>query len=168
MNGEMVIVVDEKDKFIREEDKLKCHLGEGVLHRAFIVMVFSGDKILLTKRSNKKFLWPCYWDGSVASHVRNGESYEEAAKRRLKEEIGIDSKPWFLSKFKYKSKYKDVGVEYEICAVLKADLNSKLRINYDEISEYKFVNIKKVIRDVKLNPEIYCPWFVSALKKFNI
>lgn len=163
-----VLVVNEKDEFIREEDGLKCHLGEGVLHRAFDVIVLKDGKVLLTKRSDKKLLWPGYWDGSVASHVKRGESYEKAARRRLKEEIGIDSSPEFLFKFRYKSRYKNVGVEYEVCAILRANCNGKLKVNLDEISEYKFVDIDKVKEDVKINPGRYCPWFILALERINI
>lgn len=164
-----ILVVNEKDEVIGEEDKLKCHSGEGILHRAFDVMIFNGKKLLLTKRSNKKLLWPGCWDGSVASHVRKGESYESAAKRRLKEELGIDVVPSYLFKllfkFQYKSDYKDMGVEHEICAILKVDYNGQFEINPDEISEYKLVNIDHVKKDARKNPENYCPWFVMALEK---
>lgn len=162
---EKIIVVNENDEFIREEDKIKCHLGNGILHRAFDVIVFNGNKILLTKRSDSKMLWPGFWDGTVASHVRKGESYESAAKRRLKEEIGIDVEPNYLFKFEYKSKYKDVGTEYEVCAILKVNYNGQFNIDPNEISEYKFVEIEKLKEYVEKNPNIYCPWFLMALDK---
>lgn len=160
-----ILVVNEKDEVIGEEDKLKCHSGEGILHRAYAIMIFNGRKLLLTKRSNKKLLWPGFWDGSIASHVRNGETYESSAKRRLKEEIGIDANPEFLFKFQYRSEYQNIGVEHEICAVLKAEYNGQFEINPEEISEYKLVNIDNVKKKVKRNPEIYCPWFVDIINK---
>ena len=163
--NDKTLVVNEKDEVIGEEDKFKCHLGDGILHRAYLVIIFNGNKVLLTKRSDKKLLWPGFWDGSIASHVRNGESYEDSARRRMKEEIGIDVDPLYLFKFEYKSKYGNIGTEHEICAVLKVRYNGQLDINPNEISEYKFVKINELREDVKLNPEFYCPWFIIALNK---
>jgi isopentenyldiphosphate isomerase len=45
--------------------------------------------LLLTRRSDKKRLWPEFWDGSVASNVFIGEIYEHASMRRLREEIEL-------------------------------------------------------------------------------
>jgi hypothetical protein len=80
-----IIVVDEDDNVIGEEDKEKCHDGDGILHRAFLAMVFNrAGELLLTRRSMSKKLWPQYWDGTVASHTVRGEDYEQASRRRLK------------------------------------------------------------------------------------
>ena len=67
---EQIVIVDEHDRVLGEEDKEKCHDGEGILHRAFLAMVFNrAGELLLTRRSGRKRLWPGFWDGSVASHV---------------------------------------------------------------------------------------------------
>ena len=48
---EYVILVDENDNPIGKEDKVKCHLPNGKLHRAFTALIFNGEgKLLLTKR----------------------------------------------------------------------------------------------------------------------
>ena len=61
--GEYVILVDQNDNPIGKEDKEKCHLPNGKLHRAFTALIFNGDgKLLLTKRSEGKMLWPNDWD----------------------------------------------------------------------------------------------------------
>jgi len=53
--GEYVILVDENDNPIGKEDKVKCHLPNGKLHRAFTALIFNGDgKLLLTKRGDGK------------------------------------------------------------------------------------------------------------------
>ena len=47
---EYVILVDQNDNPIGKEDKVKCHLPNGKLHRAFSALVFNGEgKLLLTK-----------------------------------------------------------------------------------------------------------------------
>ena len=60
---EYVILVDQNDNPIGKEDKIKCHLPNGRLHRAFTALIFNGDgKLLLTKRGDGKMLWPNDWD----------------------------------------------------------------------------------------------------------
>ena len=73
---EYVILVDQNDNPIGKEEKVKCHLPNGKLHRAFSALIFNGEgKLLLTKRSESKMLWPNDWDGTVASHPREDETY---------------------------------------------------------------------------------------------
>jgi isopentenyl-diphosphate delta-isomerase len=56
---EKIVVVDENDRFLGLQDKLKCHLSKGILHRAFSVFVFNQKgQPLLQQRSKNKFLWP--------------------------------------------------------------------------------------------------------------
>ena len=52
---EYVILVDQNDNPIGKEDKVKCHLPNGKLHRAFTALIFNGEgKLLLTKKSKRK------------------------------------------------------------------------------------------------------------------
>ena len=111
---EYVILVDQDDNPIGKEDKVKCHLPNGKLHRAFTALIFNGDgKLLLTKRSESKMLWPNDWDGTVASHPKESETYVLSAERRMPEEIGIACKMNYVNKFEYHVPYKDIGFESE-------------------------------------------------------
>src|SRR5574340_1522629 len=116
---ELIVTVDELDNVIGTEDKEKCHDGEGILHRAFLAMVFDASgNLILAKRSEKKRLWPGFWDGTVASHLFSDEDYAGASKRRLLEELGLETNSVkYLFKFRYKVGYKNIGTEHEICAV---------------------------------------------------
>ncbi|MDA1125147.1 MAG: isopentenyl-diphosphate delta-isomerase, partial [Crenarchaeota archaeon] len=56
---EFVILVDGNDNPIGKEEKVKCHLPDGKLHRAFTALIFNKEgKLLLTKRNDSKMLWP--------------------------------------------------------------------------------------------------------------
>ena len=99
---EFVILVDENDNPIGKEEKVKCHLPNGKLHRAFTALIFNKEgKLLLTRRSDSKMLWPGEWDGTVASHPREGETYTSSAERRMPEEIGISCAMNYVNKFEY-------------------------------------------------------------------
>ncbi len=136
---EYVILVDGNDNPIGKEEKVKCHLPDGKLHRAFTALIYNKEgKLLLTRRSNSKMLWPDDWDGTVASHPRESESYVSSAERRMPEEIGITCEMNYVNKFEYHVPYKDIGSENE---VWPNELKTQLENNRD----------------------VYCPWMVVAL-----
>jgi isopentenyldiphosphate isomerase len=59
-------------------------------HRATFVIVRSRDgQILVHRRSDAKDLWPGRWDLAVGGVVTAGESYDDAARRELAEEVGV-------------------------------------------------------------------------------
>ena len=163
---EYVILVDQNDNPIGKEDKVKCHLPNGILRRAFTALIFNGEgKLLLTKRSDKKMLWPGYWDGTVASHPRESETYVSSAERRMPEEIGIVCKMNYMNKFEYHVPYKDVGSENEICGTLIGivdDFDETCLIK-DEISEIKWIDPDELKNELEQNMDVYCPWMVIAL-----
>ena len=163
---EYVILVDQNDNPIGKEDKVKCHLPNGKLHRAFTALIFNNEgKLLLTKRSDKKMLWPGYWDGTVASHPRESETYVSSAERRMPEEIGISCKMNYVNKFEYHVPYKDVGSENEICGTLVGlidDFDESSLIK-DEISEIKWSGPDELKNELQQNMDVYCPWMVIAL-----
>ena len=163
---EYVILVDENDNPIGKEEKVKCHLPNGKLHRAFTALIFNNEgKLLLTKRSEGKMLWPNDWDGTVASHPRESETYASSAERRMPEEIGISCKMNYVNKFEYHVPYKDVGSENEICGTLIGTIDSfdESSMIKDEISEIKWINPDELKNELEQNRDAYCPWMVIAL-----
>jgi len=166
MSEEYLILVDEKDNPIGTEEKIKCHLPNGLLHRAFTALIFDKNgRLVLTKRAKEKMLWPNDWDGTVASHPRESETYVSSGERRMPEELGIQCKLDYLFKFEYHVPYKDVGSENEICGTLIgiADDSSQFRQIEGEIDEIKWISAKDLLSELKTNPKIYCPWMIIAL-----
>jgi isopentenyl-diphosphate delta-isomerase len=110
-------------------------------------------------------LWPSYWDGTIASHPRESETYVSSAERRMPEEIGIDCKMNYMNKFEYHVPYKDIGSENEICGTLIGivdDFDETCLIK-DEISEIKWIDPDELKNELQQNMDVYCPWMVIAL-----
>jgi len=167
MSEEFVILVDEIDNPIGTEEKVKCHLPNGKLHRAFTTLLFDKDgSLVLTRRAKEKMLWPGDWDGTFASHPRESETYVSSGERRMPEEIGIKGKLDYLHKFEYHVPYKDVGSENEICGTLIGiiDKSTELKKIEGEIDEIKWISAKELLSELKINPQIYCPWMLIALE----
>lgn len=164
-------LVDESGRFIREEEREICHLGDGLLHSAFLVIVFNkNEELLLARRSAEKKLWPGFWDGTVASHYYKDKAADETIMERLHDEIGFadgHSSLEFLFAFRYQAKYKDVGSENEICDVYKVSgvRADNLAVAEVEISATKFVNIQRLKEDLAKDAKKFTPWFVMAFQK---
>lgn len=158
--GQPLILVDQNDHVVGYASKETCHGGRGVLHRAFSVFVFNKEKeLLIQKRSKNKLLWPLFWSNSVCSHPRKGESCEEAARRRVKEELSIKPSLKYLFKFQYQASYDHVGSENEICYIYWGSTSDKVRANPEEIDDWKFIKIFQLNELLKSNPNLFTPWF---------
>jgi len=167
MAEEFVILVDENDNPIGTEEKVKCHLPNGKLHRAFTALLFDKNgRLILTRRAKEKMLWPGDWDGTFASHPRESETFVSSGERRMPEELGIEGKLDYLHKFEYHVPYKDVGSENEICGTLIGiiDESTKLKEIEGEIDEIKWVSADEMVTEISKNPKRYCPWMLIALE----
>lgn len=154
------MLVDDEDREIGFASKQECHLGAGMLHRAFSIFIFNHDgELLLQQRSATKPLWPSYWSNTCCSHPRAGETIEQALERRLAEELGIGCPLTFLYKFKYHAAYETVGSERELCWVYSGYYGGEPDVNLDEISDWRFVDVASLDIELEHAPERFTPWF---------
>src|SRR5918997_6014944 len=115
---EEVILVDERDRVLGASGKLRAH-REGALHRAFSVFVFDGEgRLLLQKRARGKYHSAGLWSNTACGHPRPGEATREAARRRLREEMGFDCGLREAFQFLYRAELGGALVEHEYDHVL--------------------------------------------------
>jgi isopentenyl-diphosphate delta-isomerase len=184
---ENIILVDESDNEIGAEEKLKVH-KEGKLHRAFSVLIFKDYKsnekqeMLIHKRAVSKYHCPGLWTNACCSHPAPGENILDAAKRRLKEEMGIDCDEYNISlkeifAFKYKIKFENGLTEHEFDHVLVGYLDKSeeegekdININPDknEVEEYRWMSIDELKKDIQTNPKDYTFWFKEIMKRLTM
>ncbi|OGB75039.1 isopentenyl-diphosphate delta-isomerase [candidate division Kazan bacterium RIFCSPHIGHO2_01_FULL_49_10] len=163
--SEQIVIVNEQDEIVGLEAKARCHLGDGILHRAITIFIFNDQgEILLTRRSAPKMLWPNFWDTSCSTHVHQTETYEQAGERRLKEELGFSCKLEFISKFQYQVKYKDIGSENEICTLLMGHYDGNINPNPSEVSDCKWVSVQQLAGEIN-NVDI-TPWLKIAFEEY--
>lgn len=158
--SEQLILVDDHDREIGFKPKTDCHLGNGVLHRAFSIFVFnSANDLLLQQRSPAKMLWPGYWSNTCCSHPRRGESMATAVTRRLTQELGFTCPLEFLYKFKYQAQFGSVGAEHELCSVYFGRHDGPVDVNVTEIAAWRFVGVEALERELAAAPQTFTPWF---------
>lgn len=156
---EEVILVDERDNPIGTMEKLEAH-KRGILHRAFSILLFNSQgELLLQKRARSKYHSGGLWTNTCCSHPRPHESMENAAIRKLKQEMGIEVNPVFAYKFIYKTLLDHGLIEYEYDHVLIGTFNGTPAVNAEEVEDWKFADIKSVRDDIATNPENYTYWF---------
>jgi isopentenyl-diphosphate delta-isomerase len=159
MTEELVILVDENDNKLGLMEKMEAH-EKGVLHRAFSVFVFNDKgELLLQQRALDKYHSGGLWTNTCCSHPRDGESVEEAAHRRLQEEMGFDCKLEKKFHFIYKRELDKGLTEHELDHVFFGIYNDAPNINTDEVASYKFVDMHTLKTDMQNNPHLYTEWF---------
>jgi isopentenyl-diphosphate delta-isomerase len=164
--SDTLILVDKDDKEIGYETKENCHYIKPKLHRAFSVFLFnSNGEMLITKRSGKKKTWPGFWSNSCCSHPRKGEEVKDAVSRRIKEELGISVPLSYLFKFEYSAQYDREWGEHELDHVFVGEYSGKVTPNKDEISDWKFIPVDDLLKDMRKNPDSYTPWFRMSVER---
>jgi isopentenyl-diphosphate delta-isomerase len=169
-DNEPLILVDADDNVTGYESKVNAHLGDGILHRAFSIFLFTDDdRVLLQQRSGTKPLWPLYWSNSCCSHPRKGETYEQAVHRRLREELAVDADLVYLYKFKYQAGFGEIGAEHELCSVFVGKIPAPVRIdvNPSEIAAWRWMPAADVDRMIVEQPDLVTPWFVMEWRRLR-
>lgn len=134
-----LILVDEQDRVLGTCTRRAGHEGRGRRHRAYLVLIVNAKgELLLARRHPSKWLWPGFWDGTVAGHVEPGETYASAARRRVREELGVRPRLKRLDTFAYTARWKRDS-ENEICAIF---VGRATRVLPDprEIDAWKFAS----------------------------
>lgn len=162
---ENVILVDALDNAIGIMEKMEAH-KKGSLHRAFSVFIFNDKgEILLQQRALSKYHSAGLWTNTCCSHPRPNENTLDAANRRLMEEMGIKCELRHKSQFIYKTSF-DIGlIEHEFDHVFFGNSNKNPIINKEEVESYVWMDEKKIISDIKNNPNKYTSWFKIAMEK---
>lgn len=86
---EIVEIVDRDNNSIGAVSR-RIMRQQGLIHRASYILVFNrSGELFLQKRTMSKDIYPGFWDLAAGGVVLAGESYEESAKRELREELGV-------------------------------------------------------------------------------
>jgi len=159
---EYFYVVDEDDNVIGAASREECHSNAKLIHRSvYIFLVNSRGEILIQRRSVNKDLYPGFYTASATGHVNYGEDYDIAAKRELREELGVDAPLRRLCKVKSFS-----DVEREISMIYVCRYDGPIRFDRNEIDEVVFMSIDDIERSLKTGDKKFAYGFKVAFKEF--
>jgi 16S rRNA (adenine1518-N6/adenine1519-N6)-dimethyltransferase len=155
-------VVDDKDRIRRYASRSEVH-GNNLRHRAVHLLIFNqaGD-VYLQQRSRWKDRHPMKWDSSAAGHVTAGETYDETARRELKEELGVDVPLEKIAKITASS-HTDHEFVWVYCGVTTGDLTP----DKCEIAAGVFLPATVIDGWTSARPEDFAPGFLECWKTYR-
>ena len=154
-----VILVDQNDQEIGQMEKLTAH-EDGRLHRAFSVCVFNHrQELLLQQRAWGKYHSAGLWTNTCCSHPRPGESPEEAAHRRLQEEMGFDCEVQEIFHMQYRFGFSNGLTEHEYDHVFIGFSDQLPKPNKSEVAEWKYMARPDIASVLERHDNSFTEWF---------
>jgi len=165
--GDDVVLVDRGGSPVGTAPRTSVHDTDTPLHLAFSCYVTDGQgRVLLTRRALDKRTWPGVWTNSCCGHPRPQEPLEDAVRRRLVDELGLEvgELTCLLPDFAYRATDASGVVENEVCPVFGAQAHptSHVSANASEVMEWRWVSWTSLAQAVGATPFAFSPW--SALQ----
>jgi isopentenyldiphosphate isomerase len=156
---EFLDIVTDEDIVTGKELRAKVH-QLGLQHRGVHVFLFTNDgRMLIQKRSSDRASSPSLLDCSVSEHVQAGESYIEAARRGMREEMGVDGielKPLLKIRMQY-------GLNDNEISLLYKGIVDPARVTFDpvEIESIQYLSVDKIDQMLQEQRNAFCGWFLE-------
>jgi len=169
-NELLVQLVDEHDNPVGIMNKLEAH-RHPTLHRAVSVLVFnSAGDWLLHRRAVGKYHSACLWTNACCTHPYPGEEHAIAARRRLKEEMGMDAGEALvhLFDFVYRAKVEEELTEYEYDRVFTLISDELPQPHPDEVDEWRYLSFDVLQEEIRQHPECFTEWFKIIFDRFMV
>ncbi|MHB8244499.1 MAG: isopentenyl-diphosphate Delta-isomerase [Acidimicrobiales bacterium] len=159
-----VMLVDPTGHLLGPCDKRLAHDPPGHLHLAFSVFLFDpGGRVLVQQRAATKYHFKGVWANACCSHPEPGEDALTSARRRVREELGLDCELEEAGRFTYRALDPASGlVEHEYDQVFVGTTTTNvIQPDPEEVQDWRFVHPAEVSQ---AGPrEGYAPWFSQAL-----
>ncbi len=164
MTVEQLILVDADDRELGVGEKLQVHLA-GTLHRAFSVFVFDRrGRLLMQKRAAGKYHSGGLWSNTACGHPRPGETTREAARRRLREEMGFDCELREAFEFLYRAELDGALVEHEYDHVFFGTHEGEPAPDPAEVEDWRWLSVDELRRGLRVEPDRYSYWLRLAIE----
>jgi len=81
-----------------------------------------------------------------------------ATRRRLRDELNIETSLQFVYKFAYEAEFGDAGSENELCHVYLGRVGDDFTPNANEIAAVRFVRPDELVKELAASPATFTPW----------
>ncbi len=153
---EAVDLVDDRDRVVGASTLREC-LDRGLLHRAVAVVVSRKDgRVILQQRSRRDAWHPGMWTLSCTGHVKKGESYADAAKRELEEEIGVKADLTMVKKYLLPPMKEGGLTEREWVTLFSATSQARTTadpVELEGVGEFTREEVRKMLDGGSMTPD---------------
>lgn len=165
-DSDQVVLLDQDRHPIGTAPKSTVHTTQTPLHLAFSCHIMDAEgRVLLTRRSLDKKAWPGVWTNSVCGHPAPGEPMEDAVRRRVRYELGLELEDLTLAlpDFQYRAVDAAGIVENEFCPVFTARSTGTPAPRPSEVAEFQWARPEDLETAVEATPWAFSPWIVLQL-----
>lgn len=159
--AEQVVLLDRAHRPSGTAPKATVHHAATPLHLAFSCYVFGpSGRLLVTRRALGKAAWPGVWTNSVCGHPGPGEDFEDAIRRRAREElgIGVERIRVRLPDFRYRAVDASGVVENEVCPVYEAHTRGVPEPDPAEVAQWHWADWPSFVALAERTPWAISPW----------
>jgi isopentenyldiphosphate isomerase len=161
MTDEYLDVVNDDDAVVGRETRSTIH-RRGLRHRGVHVFLFTEDGMLLVQqRGSQKEASPSALDCSVSEHLQAGEGYQQAARRGLREELGLEGvalSPVVCFSMTYGENDHKISQLYE--GIVKPE---SVRFDPDEVAAIAYHRLADLLAKLKVGDGEFSRWFRELL-----
>ena len=149
---ELLDIIDQNDKVIGQ--KLRSQIYNQNLSNFRVVNAFlinDNGELWIPRRSKDKDMFPLCLDTSMGGHVASGETYDEAFRRELMEELNIDAN---TIAYEHISTFNPH--QHNMSAFMQVYLirtNKSPNFNTDDFIEYLWLAPQKLIKRLEDNSD---------------
>ena len=167
MKNQEVILVSAQDEAIGVMEKMEAH-QKGLLHRAFSVFIFDTEgRMLLQQRAAKKYHGGLLWTNACCSHPYPDEPVQDAAQRRLKEEMGFSIPLSKVFAFTYRAEVENNLIEHEYDHVFTGEYEGEINPNGEEVEAFAYYTMEEIADFLKEKPASFTTWFRIAFPQIE-
>lgn len=134
----------------------------GASFRTVHVFVFHDEELLLQQLSPTRERHPERWGSSVAAYLHAGEDYERAARRRLREELGLDGALTRVGKTRMEDERSLKFVELYTLVDGPTEIREP-----DHIAELRYWGPGELEHEIAESPETFTPTFLHVYRYFQ-
>jgi isopentenyl-diphosphate delta-isomerase len=164
VEAEEVVLLDAYHRPSGTMLKSEVHGVDTPLHLAFSVYVFDTEgRFLVTRRALTKLTWAGVWTNSCCGHPVPGEDLKDAARRRLRQELGLEVQSINLAvaNFSYRAVSPEGLVENEVCPVFTASVDRDPVPDPREVEQWEWVQWEAFTQATAQAPWAFSPWAVQ-------
>jgi isopentenyldiphosphate isomerase len=162
-----ITFVDSNDNVIGYGSRTEA-IEKGIAHRIARVLLFnSKGELLIQKRSPTIRSLPNRWDQSAAGHVDEREDYAAAAKRELREEVGVNDMPLKETLKFYSEDTDEPRIKKRFNVLYVGTYDGEIKIDKHEVSEARWIQPDELSKWMQQRPSDFTQGFIKCFEMFR-